>query len=161
MKTQIQYLPHYSDDWPRLGYAHDGDAGFDLRAATSEPVTLYPGERRVVPAGFRIAVPPGHYARVAPRSGLAVEHGVDILAGVLDSSYRGEVGVVVINLGDKKSTSFGPGVRQTKDEIFTINPGDRIAQMIIQPIVVADLEAVDDLESTTRGVGGFGSTGTD
>src|SRR5690242_14293013 len=122
-------------------YATDGAAGADLRA--SEAVTLPPGGRTAVPTGLHLEIPPGHVGLVWPRSGLAVRHGIDTLAGVIDSDYRGELKVVLVNHGD---------------EPFAIAAGDRIAQLLIQPGVRARVSrgAVAD---TARAAGGFGSTG--
>jgi dUTP pyrophosphatase len=106
--------------------------------------TLQPGERKAVPTGLTIETPPGWYARVAPRSGLAARHGVDTLAGVVDSDYRGELIVVIINLGA---------------EAVSFNAGDRIAQLIIERAALCDYFWENDLSETGRGEGGFGSTG--
>lgn len=128
-------------------YATDGSAGLDLAAAVAEPMTLAPGGRALVPTGFRMALPIGFEAQVRPRSGLAVKNGVTVLntPGTIDADYRGEVKVCLINHGD---------------EPFVIERGMRIAQMVIQPVTQATLTAVDDLDETERGAGGFGSTGT-
>ena len=125
------------------GYAHAGDAGFDLRA--SEELTIQPGARALVPTGLRFAIPEGYVGLVWDRSGLAVKHGMHCFAGVIDSSYRGEVKVVLANLGA---------------EPFTVERGMRIAQMLVQPVAQAALVRMESLEETTRGEGGFGSTGT-
>ena len=129
-------------DLPR--YETPGAAGLDLRA--DEPVTLAPGERRLVPTGLAIELPPGFEGQVRPRSGLAVRHGVGMVnaPGTIDSDYRGEVGVVLVNHG-QAPVSFARG--------------DRIAQLVIAPVVRAELELVGALSSTGRGQGGFGSTG--
>ncbi|ABS25355.1 dUTP diphosphatase [Anaeromyxobacter sp. Fw109-5] len=125
-------------------YETDGAAGLDLRA--DEPVTLAPGERRLVPTGLALEIPPGHEGQVRPRSGLAVRHGVGMVnaPGTIDSDYRGEVGVVLVNHGQ---------------EPVTFARGDRIAQLVIGPVVRAELALVEDLASSGRGGGGFGSTG--
>ncbi len=123
-------------------------AGMDLRAAVpeQEPVVLAPGERAMIPTGLAIALPPGHEAQVRPRSGLAAKHGITCLnsPGTIDADYRGEVKVILINLGQ---------------EPFVIKRGERIAQMIIAPVTRATLDVVDQLDETKRGAGGFGSTG--
>jgi dUTP pyrophosphatase len=123
-------------------------AGLDLRAAVPEnaPVTLAPGARALIPSGLSIALPPGFEAQVRPRSGLALKHGVTVLnsPGTIDADYRGEVGVLLVNLGR---------------ESFVINRGERIAQMVIAPVTMARLNVVTALSSTDRGAGGFGSTG--
>lgn len=121
-------------------------AGFDLAAAIDEPMTLEPGMRHLVPAGFAIAVPPGFEAQVRPRSGLAVRHGIGMVnaPGTIDADYRGEVKVLLVNHGQ---------------EPFVIEPGLRIAQMVIARIEAPALEVVTELGETGRGSGGFGSTG--
>lgn len=127
-------------------YATEHSAGMDLQAAISEDVTLKPNQRALVKCGISIALPDGYEAQVRPRSGLAYKSGVTVLnaPGTIDADYRGEVGVILINLGE---------------ESFTISRGDRIAQMIIAPYVKADLQVVTELSETVRGEGGFGSTG--
>ena len=134
-------------DVPLPKYMSDHASGMDLCAAVPEPVVLNPGERYLVPAGFHMALPPGYEAQVRPRSGLAVKHGITVVnaPGTIDADYRGEVKVILANLGK---------------EPFTINRGDRIAQMVIQPILQADLKTVDELPDSKRGHGGFGHTGT-
>ncbi len=129
-------------DLPR--YETEGSAGMDLRA--DEPFTLAPGERRLVPTGLALELPPGHEGQVRPRSGLAVKHGISLVnaPGTIDSDYRGEVKVVLVNLGG---------------EPVAFARGDRIAQLVVAPVVRATIEAVDDLTDTGRGAGGFGSTG--
>ena len=121
-------------------------AGFDLAAALDAPVTLRPGERQLVPCGFAMAVPPGYEAQVRPRSGLALKHGISLLntPGTIDSDYRGEVKVLLVNLGQ---------------EPFVVERGQRIAQLVICPVAAATLETRLSLEGTERGAGGFGSTG--
>jgi dUTP pyrophosphatase len=123
-------------------YASAGAAGADLRA--SESLEIPGGGRAVVPTGLHLAIPPGFVGLVWPRSGLAVRHGIDTLAGVIDSDYRGEVRVVLVNHGE---------------EPFRIAAGDRIAQLLVQPVVRADFAHGDSLADTERGEGGFGSTG--
>ena len=134
-------------DVPLPRYMSEHASGMDLCAAVPEPVVLEPGERAVVPAGFHMALPPGYEAQVRPRSGLAARHGITVLntPGTIDSDYRGEVRVILANLGV---------------EPFTVNRGDRIAQMVIQPVLQAELKTVDELPDTERGHGGFGHTGT-
>ncbi|SAM82407.1 probable dUTP pyrophosphatase [Ustilago bromivora] len=117
-------------------------AGYDLYA--SERVVLPRGGRKVVQTGICLAIPTGHYGRVAPRSGLASKHGIDVGAGVIDEDYRGLLGVLLFNLGDAD---------------FTINEGDRIAQLIIEKISTPKVQQVESLDETLRGEGGFGSTG--
>jgi len=123
-----------------------GASGYDLHAALDEPVTLLPGERRLIPTGLKIQLPYGYEAQVRPRSGLALKHGLTVLnaPGTIDSDYRGEIGVILINLGQ---------------EAVTIHRGDRIAQMIIQPVTDVRWRMVEQLTVTERGSGGFGHTG--
>lgn len=117
-------------------------AGFDLFSA--EDKTLPAGQRGLVKTDLSIACPEGTYGRIAPRSGLALKHGIDVGAGVIDADYRGPVGILLFNLGDKD---------------FEIKRGDRIAQLILEQIVIPEIREVEDLSETTRGAGGFGSTG--
>lgn len=125
-------------------YETAGSAGMDLRA--DEPFALAPGERRLVPTGLSLEIPPGHEGQVRPRSGLAVRHGIALVnaPGTVDSDYRGEVKVLLVNLGH---------------EAVTFARGDRIAQLVIAPVVRAELELAEDLAGSGRGAGGFGSTG--
>jgi dUTP pyrophosphatase len=131
-------------DLPLPSYATTGSAGLDLRAA--EALTLKPGARALVPTGIAIALPAGFEAQVRPRSGLAVKHGVTVLnsPGTIDADYRGEIKVPLINHGS---------------EDFVIARGDRIAQMVVAPVTMAELAEVDALDETARGGGGFGSSG--
>jgi dUTP pyrophosphatase len=133
-----------TDDLPLPAYASAGAAGFDLRAAAA--LTIAPGAIALVPTGFAVAVPPGHELQVRPRSGLAAKHGVTVLnsPGTVDSDYRGEVAVILINHGR---------------ESFAIARGDRIAQAVIATAARAELTEVASLDDTARGSGGFGSTG--
>ena len=126
-------------------YQTDGAVGLDLPAALAERVTLQPGARTLIPCGFAIAIPPGYEGQVRPRSGLALRHGLSIpnAPGTIDPDYRGEVKVLLVNLGG---------------EAVTIAPGDRIAQLVICPVVRAQLERVENLDETVRGEGGFGHT---
>lgn len=125
-------------------YAHPGDAGLDIRSA--EDITLQPGERATIGTGFAMALPEGYAAFVQPRSGLAARNGISIVntPGLIDCHYRGEVKVILINLGG---------------EPFQVKRGDRIAQMVVQGVEAARVELVDELDDTSRGEGGFGSTG--
>jgi dUTP pyrophosphatase len=127
--------------WPPE-YASPGSAGADLRA--SEALVLAPGERAAVPTGLRLSIPAGHVGLVWPRSGLALRHGIDTLAGVIDSDYRGELRVVLVNHGR---------------EPFAIASGDRVAQLLLQRVERASFAAGGSLDDTGRGQGGFGSTG--
>ena len=128
-------------------YATTQSAGMDLRANIEEPFSLQPGERHLFPTGLHIQLPEGYEGMVRPRSGLALKHGVTVLntPGCVDSDYIGDVGVILINLSDR---------------CFVINPGERIAQLVISPIVQATLVEVESLDDTERGDGGFGHTGT-
>jgi dUTP pyrophosphatase len=126
-------------------YAHPGDAGADLVAA--EAVRLEPGQRALVPTGVRIALPEGHAAFVVPRSGLAAKHGITIVnaPGTVDAGYRGEIKVSLLNTDSSSA--------------YDVAVGDRIAQLIVMPVARANFIPVDELEESTRGTGGFGSTG--
>jgi dUTP pyrophosphatase len=140
----IKRLSHGAD-LPLPRYESELAAGMDLLAAIDQAIELSPGDRQIVPTGIAIALPAGFEAQVRPRSGLAAKQGISVLnaPGTIDADYRGEVGVILINLGR---------------EPVTLNRGDRIAQMVIAPVVQADWVEVDDLSSTVRGAGGFGST---
>lgn len=128
-----------------LVYAHVGDAGADLRSTID--LVLAPGERALIPTGIAIALPLGYVALVHPRSGLAAKHGISIVntPGTVDAGYRGEIKVTLINTDPR--------------DAFTVSRGDRIAQMVIQRVEIARFEYVDELDQTSRGEGGFGSTG--
>ena len=144
---RLQRLPH-SEGLALPAYETTGSAGMDLRAAVAEdaPMTLAPGARALVPTGLKIALEPGYEAQVRPRSGLALKHGITCLnsPGTIDSDYRGEVGVILVNLGH---------------EPFVIRRGERIAQMVIARHEQATVAEVETLDDTARGAGGFGSTG--
>jgi dUTP pyrophosphatase len=143
----VRRLPH-GEGLPLPAYETANAAGMDLRAAVpeGEPLTLHPGDRHAVPTGLAMAIPPGFEGQVRPRSGLAFRHGVTCLnaPGTVDADYRGEVKVILINLGP---------------EAFVVRRGDRIAQLLIAPVVQATWRETDALEDTARGEGGFGSTG--
>lgn len=144
---RVERLPH-AGDLPLPAYETGGSAGMDLRAAVAEdaPLTLAPGARALVPTGLKIALEAGYEAQVRPRSGLALKHGLTCLnsPGTIDSDYRGEVGVILINHGQ---------------EPFVIRRGERIAQMVIARHEQATMVEVGTLDETARGAGGFGSTG--
>ena len=125
-------------------YAHPSDAGMDVRSI--EDLTLAPGKRALVRTGLVMLLPPGHEAQVRPRSGLALKNGITVLnaPGTIDSGYRGEVGVILANLGDAE---------------FQVKKGDKVAQIVIAPVTQAMVEEVDFIDETDRGTGGFGSTG--
>ncbi|MDX8389946.1 MAG: dUTP diphosphatase [Mariprofundaceae bacterium] len=145
LRVEIQRLPHGEGlDLPH--YATPHAAGADLRAAITEPVTLEPGQHVLIKTGFAMALPDHVEAQIRPRSGLALKHGITVLnsPGTIDADYRGEVGVILVNHGSQP---------------FTIERGDRIAQMIIAPFVQAEFRACVELSETVRGTGGFGSSG--
>ena len=127
-------------------YETAGAAGMDLRARVDTPVTIGPGKRELIPTGIRIELPPGFEAQVRARSGLAVKHGIGLVNGIgtIDSDYRGEIKICLINLGE---------------EPFTVNDGDRVAQLVIAKYVRVKINAVESLSDTKRGDGGFGHTG--
>jgi len=133
-------------DRPLPRYQTEQAAGLDLEAAIESDLTLDPGRRALVPTGLAIALPAGYEGQVRPRSGLALKYGVTVLnaPGTIDADYRGEIGVVLINLGDSE---------------FVVRDGDRIAQLVVAPVSRVSLLASDAIESTARGEGGYGSTG--
>ncbi|PTM14460.1 MAG: dUTP diphosphatase [Bacteroidetes bacterium] len=145
IRFSCEVLPH-ARDLPLPEYETPESAGMDVRAAITEPLILQPGERTLIPTGLKIALPPGTEAQIRPRSGLAFRHGITMLnaPGTIDSDYRGEVKVLAVNHGS---------------EPFTVERGDRIAQMVIAPVFRAVINTVESLEDTERGEGGFGSTG--
>ena len=143
MKVEIVNKSSY--DAP--SYATVNSAGMDLKANIEEPITLAPLERSMVPTGLYIALPEGTEAQIRPRSGLAAKHGITVLntPGTIDADYRGEIKVILVNLSN---------------ESFTINPGERIAQMVVARYEKVEWDEVATLDDTERGAGGFGSTGT-
>jgi len=147
LTIKVRRLPHNAD-LPLPAYETEQSAGMDLRAAVAEdaPVTLQPGARALIPTGLAIALPPGFEAQVRPRSGLALKNGITCLnsPGTVDADYRGELAVILINLGQ---------------EPFVIKRGERIAQMVIAPVTQGSFVEVEALDETARGAGGFGSTG--
>jgi dUTP pyrophosphatase len=147
MKVRIRRLPA-ARDLPLPSHASPGSAGFDLRAAVDGEVVLRPGERLLVPTGLALEIPHGWEGQVRPRSGLALRHGIGLVnaPGTIDSDYRGEVGVILINLGDAPC-----GLKR----------GDRIAQLVISRVEPVEWEEAETLEDSGRGGGGFGSTGTE
>lgn len=144
-KIEFRKLAH-AKDLPLPSYESSSAAGMDIRAALEAPVVLKPGERTLIPTGLQMAVPEGFEAQIRPRSGLAIRNGITMLnsPGTIDSDYRGEVKVIAINHGT---------------ETFTVEHGDRIAQMVIAPVTQFPIQEVESLNSTDRGEGGFGSTG--
>ncbi len=143
--VRVKRLPH-AEGLELPDYATPSSAGLDLRAAVEGSITLMPGERRLIPTGLILEIPEGYEGQVRPRSGLAVKHGITVLnsPGTIDADYRGEVKVILINLGD---------------EPFILKRGERIAQLVIAPITRATLVEVEEITATARGEGGFGSTG--
>ena len=143
---RFQYLPHGEGlQLPKYETAHA--AGMDLLAAVEKDVVILAGERELIPCGFAMALPEGFEAQVRPRSGLAFKHGITVAntPGTIDADYRGEVKVILLNLGQQS---------------FTVTRGTRIAQMVVAPVTRAAFSVVDSLDETARGTGGFGSTGT-
>ncbi len=141
--VRIKRLPH-GHGLPLPAYATAGAAGMDVVSA--EPLILRPGMRQAVATGFAVAIPPGYEMQVRPRSGLALKHGITVAnaPGTVDADYRGEVKVILVNLSDDN---------------FTIERGDRIAQVVVSPVTLASWAEVEELDDTERGSGGFGSTG--
>ena len=131
---------------PLPEYATPGSAGMDLRANIDAPITLAPGERKLIPTGIYIALPVGYEAQIRPRSGLALKYGIGLanMLGTCDSDFRGEIRVILINLGQ---------------EDFVVNDGERIAQMVIAKHETAEWDVVEELDETERGEGGYGHTG--
>jgi dUTP pyrophosphatase len=141
----VTRLPH-GTDLPLPAYETAGSAGMDLRAAVDDPVRIEPMERKIIPTGLAIGLPVGFEGQVRPRSGLALKHGITVLnaPGTVDSDYRGEVGVLLINLSG---------------EAYTVNRGDRVGQLVVAPVATAKWLETQGLDDTARGLGGFGSTG--
>ncbi len=136
-----------TEDLPLPRYMSEAAAGMDVCAAVDEPVVLAPGEVRLIPTGLHVAVPPGYEVQVRPRSGLALKHGVTIVnaPGTIDADYRGEVGIIVGNIGRAP---------------FEVTRGLRIAQLVVAEVARADVRVVEALPQSARGDGGFGSSGT-
>ena len=144
ISIKLTRLAH-GEGLPFPAYATEGAAGLDI--VTAQDLSLQPGERLAVPTGFAIEIPPGYEVQVRPRSGLALKHGITCLntPGTIDSDYRGEVKVILANLGQ---------------EVFAVRRGERIAQLVPAPVLRASFEEVSQLSDSERGSGGFGSTGT-
>jgi dUTP pyrophosphatase len=144
MDVKITLLKHGPKVLPE--YATEGSAGVDIVAAIQEPISIEPGERILVPSGFKLEIPVEYEVQIRPRSGLAIKHGITVLnsPGTIDSDYRGEIGIILINHSKNK---------------FIVNPKDRIAQMVICKVTKMNLVKVSLLNNTERGSGGFGSTG--
>ncbi len=145
VRIALQQLPG-CEDLPLPAYETDYASGMDLRAAVTDPVILQPGQRDAVPTGLCVAIPPGYEGQVRPRSGLAFRNGITMInaPGTIDADYRGEIKVLLVNLGEAP---------------FTIRRGDRIAQLVVAPVTRVRWDRVERLDDTTRGAGGFGHTG--
>jgi len=145
VQVRVLRLPH-AEGLPLPGYTTEGAAGMDVRAAVGESLTIEPGRAALVPTGLVLEIPPGHEAQIRPRSGLALRHMISVLnsPGTIDSDYRGELQIILANLGPSA---------------FTIRRGDRIAQMVIARVERAELAVVESLSETDRGEGGFGHSG--
>lgn len=141
---KIKKLAHYQGDLP--AYQSTLASGFDVRAQIEAPIVLKPGERVLVPTALSFEIPAGYEIQARPRSGLAIKQGISLVntPGTIDADYRGEVKIIMINLGQ---------------ETVTLAPQDRIAQLVLAPVVQAELQLVEELSETARGAGGFGSTG--
>jgi dUTP pyrophosphatase len=146
-RVKLQWLePEKCRDLSLPAYHSEEAAGMDVAAAVTVPLALAPGDIALIPTGFAVAIPAGHELQIRPRSGLAIRHGITIVnsPGTIDADYRGEVRIGLINLGRAS---------------FTIHRGDRIAQMILAPVMQAEIEVVQELDQTQRAGGGFGHTG--
>lgn len=143
-EIKVKVINSSTNELPQ--YATVSAAGMDLRASLDEPITLRPLERRLIPTGLRIELPQGYECQIRPRSGLALKHGISIVnaPGTIDADYRGEIGVILINLSDTD---------------FIVNPGERICQMVVAPYTRVAWQQVDELGATDRGEGGFGHSG--
>ena len=144
IKVQLKKWPHFKGELP--AYQSQGASGFDIRAQIQETTILKPGERAMIPTGLSFEIPLGFEIQARPRSGWAAKEGLTVLntPGTIDADYRGEVKIILINLGR---------------EPITIKDQDRVAQLVIAPVILADFSLVEELGSTERGAGGFGSTG--
>jgi len=145
IRLNIKPLPHHRG-LPLPAYASEGASGMDIRACVEAPVTLNPGDIRLIPTGFAVAIPTGFEGQIRPRSGLALNHGIGMVnsPGTIDADYRGEVGIILVNWGNAP---------------FVVKRGDRIAQMVISRVCRADVRETEDLDATLRGEGGFGHSG--
>lgn len=145
IRINIKPLEHH-EGLPLPAYASDGASGMDIRACVDSPVTINPGEIRLIPTGLAVSIPAGYEAQIRARSGLALKHGIGMVnsPGTVDSDYRGEVGVILINWGKAP---------------FVVRRGDRIAQMVISKVCRAEVVATQELAPTARGTGGFGHSG--
>ncbi len=145
IRLNIKPLPHHRG-LPLPAYASEGASGMDIRACVEAPVTLNPGDIRLIPTGFAVAIPTGCEGQIRPRSGLALNHGIGMVnsPGTIDADYRGEVGIILVNWGNAP---------------FVVKRGDRIAQMVVSSVCRADVRETEDLDATLRGEGGFGHSG--
>jgi dUTP pyrophosphatase len=147
LRIDIERLPA-AEGLPLPSRATEGSAGYDLCAAVQRDLVLAPGDRVLVPTGYRFAIPPGYEGQIRPRSGLALSHGILVpnAPGTIDSDYRGELRVILLNAGEKS---------------YSIRRGDRIAQLVIAPVTAVEFSECDQLGATDRGEGGFGHSGRD
>lgn len=145
IRVKFKPLKHHKG-LPLPAYASDGASGMDVRACVDDPVTINPGEIHLIPTGLTVSIPPGYEVQIRPRSGLALNHGIGMVnsPGTIDSDYRGEVGIILINWGKNP---------------FVVRRGDRIAQMVISRVCRAEVMEALDLDATDRGTGGFGHSG--
>ena len=155
MNLNIVYLEHYNKEWEKLHYKHSTDAGFDFRYAGTESIELKFGERALIPTGIKMAIPAGYELQIRPRSGLAAKNGISIIntPGTIDSNYRGEIMIILSKTSKNK-------VNESDETPFVIKPGMRIAQGVFGKVIQFDFVETDNLDETSRGEGGFGSTGT-
>lgn len=180
MQLKVQYLENYNKEWGEL-FSTEGNSGYDLRAAISEPITLKPGERKVIPCGIKVQLEPQNQEsesftyelQVRPRSGLAAKKGITIVntPGTIDFNYRGEIMCILKNTNESSQVRYtnrtgSIGYNQwniipneSDDDSLVINPGDRIAQLVICPVMKATIIPVESVEDTDRGSKGLGSSG--
>lgn len=146
LPVPVVYLPHYDRSFGYLAYAQDGDAGFDLRNFSGKAWEIWPHQRELIATGIMMAIPRGYQLEIRPRSGTAFKFGLTVLnaPGTIDSGYRGEIKILAVNLGQN---------------VVKIGVGERIAQGVLMPVVQGRFEEVSGLPDTSRGAGGFGSTG--
>lgn len=146
VNLHIKRLSDSFDNIPLPEYATDGSSGMDVRAALQKPITIEKGKIALIPTNLSVEIPKGYEIQVRPRSGLAIKHGIGVLnsPGTIDSDYRGEVKIILFNFGD---------------EDFIINSGDRIAQLVLAEVIMAEINETENLNSSDRGSGGFGHTG--
>ncbi len=145
--VKVLYLPNYNKEWGPVRYNHIGDSGFDLRAALENDVILRPSERKLIVTGIKVCLPENTELQVRSRSGMALKMGVIVAnqPGTVDQSYTGEIGVILYNISNYE---------------YLVKPGDKIAQAVIAPVLYVNFEEINEINETTRGSSGFGSTGT-